>query len=61
MEENLERTYDISVPTGIPTQKVFGGIILKFILIKYGVMVRPPLWFSGQSSWLQNGDVLFFL
>jgi hypothetical protein len=22
---------------------------------------RPPLWSSGQSSWLQNGDVLFFL
>jgi hypothetical protein len=20
---------------------------------------RPPLWSSGQSSWLQNGDVLF--
>jgi hypothetical protein len=19
---------------------------------------RPPLWSSGQSSWLQNGDVL---
>jgi hypothetical protein len=22
---------------------------------------RPPLWFSGQSSWLRNGDVLCFL
>jgi hypothetical protein len=22
---------------------------------------RPPLWFSDQSSWLQNGDVLCFL
>jgi hypothetical protein len=21
----------------------------------------PPLWSSGQSSWLQNGDVLCFL
>jgi hypothetical protein len=20
---------------------------------------RPPLWSSGQSSWLQNGDALF--
>jgi hypothetical protein len=20
---------------------------------------RPPLWSSGQSSWLQNGDVLY--
>jgi hypothetical protein len=23
--------------------------------------IRPPLWSSGQSSWLQNGDVLCFL
>jgi hypothetical protein len=23
--------------------------------------VRPPLWSSGQSSWLQNGDILCFL
>jgi hypothetical protein len=22
---------------------------------------RPPLWSSGQSSWLQTGDVLCFL
>jgi hypothetical protein len=22
---------------------------------------RPPLWSSGQSSWLHNGDVLCFL
>jgi hypothetical protein len=22
---------------------------------------RPPLWSSGQSSWLHNGDVLYFL
>jgi hypothetical protein len=22
---------------------------------------RAPLWPSGQSSWLQNGDVLYFL
>jgi hypothetical protein len=22
---------------------------------------RPPLWSSGQSSWLQNGEVLWFL
>jgi hypothetical protein len=24
-------------------------------------LIRPPLWSSGQSSWLQNGDVLCFL
>jgi hypothetical protein len=23
------------------------------------MMSQPPLWSSGQSSWLQNGDVLF--
>jgi hypothetical protein len=22
---------------------------------------RPPPWTSGQSAWLQNGDVLCFL
>jgi hypothetical protein len=22
---------------------------------------RPPLWSRGQSSWLHNGDVLYFL
>jgi hypothetical protein len=22
---------------------------------------RPPLWSSGQSSWLHNGDVLCYL
>jgi hypothetical protein len=22
---------------------------------------RPPLWSSGQGSWLHNGDVLCFL
>jgi hypothetical protein len=24
-------------------------------------LTRPPLWSSGQSSWLHNGDVLCFL
>jgi hypothetical protein len=24
-------------------------------------ITRPPLWSSGQSSWLQNGNVLCFL
>jgi hypothetical protein len=24
-------------------------------------LMRPPQWSSGQSSWLQNGDVLCFL
>jgi hypothetical protein len=26
----------------------------------YLISIRPPLWSSGQSSWLQNGDVLCF-
>jgi hypothetical protein len=25
------------------------------------IVLVPPLWSSGQSSWLQNGDVLCFL
>jgi hypothetical protein len=29
-------------------------------LARYSLQ-RPPLWSSGQSSWLQYGDVLCFL
>jgi hypothetical protein len=32
-----------------------------WIYVYYVEESRPPLWFSGQSSWLQNGDVLCFL
>jgi hypothetical protein len=32
-----------------------------FISYEYVEESRPPLWSSGQSSWLQNGDVLCFL
>jgi hypothetical protein len=31
------------------------------IYICYAEESRPPLWSSGQRSWLQNGDVLCFL
>jgi hypothetical protein len=31
------------------------------ILVCYVEESRPPLWSSGQSSWLQKGDVLCFL
>jgi hypothetical protein len=30
-------------------------------LVSYVEESRPPLWSSGQSSWLHNGDVLCFL
>jgi hypothetical protein len=30
-------------------------------LIWYVEESRPPLWCSGQSSWLLNGDILCFL
>jgi hypothetical protein len=29
--------------------------------VSYVEESRPPLWSSGQSSWLHNGDVLCFL
>jgi hypothetical protein len=32
---------------------------MEFVLFVYVEESRPPLWSSGQSSWLQNGDVLF--
>jgi hypothetical protein len=31
------------------------------IIIIANWLTRPPLWSSGQSSWLHNGVVLFFL
>jgi hypothetical protein len=34
---------------------------MNWIYICYVEESRPPLWSSGQSSWLQNGDVLCFL
>jgi hypothetical protein len=34
---------------------------MKWIYLCYVEESIPPLWSSGQSSWLQNGDVLFFL
>jgi hypothetical protein len=33
----------------------------RVIYICYVVESRPPLWSSGQSSWLHNGSVLCFL
>jgi hypothetical protein len=35
--------------------------LLICICICYVEENRPPLWSSGQSSWLHNGDVLCFL
>jgi hypothetical protein len=35
-----------------------------FELVALGLVIQlvgPPLWTNGQSSWLQNGDVLCFL
>jgi hypothetical protein len=34
---------------------------MNWIYICYVEKSRPPLWSSGQSSWLQNGDLLCFL
>jgi hypothetical protein len=31
------------------------------VTLRRGAIARPPLWSSGRSSWLQNGDVLCFL
>jgi hypothetical protein len=33
----------------------------KCIFLCYVEESRPPLWSSGHSSWLHNGDVLCFL
>jgi hypothetical protein len=33
----------------------------EFIHLCYVQESRPPVWSSGKSSWLHNGDVLCFL
>jgi hypothetical protein len=38
-----------------------GVIVLYIYFLNIIYLSRPPLWYSGQSSWLQNGDVLYFL
>jgi hypothetical protein len=35
-----------------------GVITLRSFIQHFGT-IRQPLWSSGRSSWLQNGDVLF--
>jgi hypothetical protein len=41
---------------------IWHDLLLMFLLFsKFIYFLRPPLWSSGQSSWLLNGDVLCFL
>jgi hypothetical protein len=35
--------------------------VISLIFILIFSQQGPPLWYSGQSSWLRNGDVLHFL
>jgi hypothetical protein len=37
------------------------SLAVKFLLLSSEFLPRPPLWSSGQSSWLHSGDVLCFL
>jgi hypothetical protein len=43
----------------LQTQAMFMTVQLSFI--NYDLNFWPPLWSGGQSSWLQNGDLLCFL
>jgi hypothetical protein len=36
-------------------------MVVRVNFVLYSWLGRPPLWSIGQSSWLQNGDVLCFL
>jgi hypothetical protein len=36
------------------------GLALYNRIITQGAIMRPPLWSSGQRSWLLNGDALCF-
>jgi hypothetical protein len=46
---------------GYTTEMYCASCEVRIIYICYVEESRPPLWSSGQSSWLQNGDVLCFL
>jgi hypothetical protein len=47
--------------TGYITETYCASCEVRTELICYVEESRPPLWSSGQSSWLHNGDVLCFL
>jgi hypothetical protein len=50
----------VRVP-GYRTEMYFVSFKVRTKFICYVEESRPPLWSSGQSSWLENGDVLCFL
>jgi hypothetical protein len=50
----------VRVP-GYTTEKLFLLWDTNWIYIYYVEESRPPLWSSGQSSWLHNGEVLCLL
>jgi hypothetical protein len=57
-------TYDfcglvVRVP-GYRTRMYCASCEVRTEFICYAEVSRPPLWSSGQSSWLHNGDVLCF-
>jgi hypothetical protein len=50
----------VRVP-GYTTEMYCGSCKVRTEFICYVEQSRPPLWSSGQSSWLHNGDVVCFL
>jgi hypothetical protein len=67
VQQNFKVSISVSVPPAVCVQQSESGkymgpsesVTLHLMLLM--VSCRPPLWSSGQSSWLQNGDVLCFL
>jgi hypothetical protein len=50
-----------SLPVHTISPYVLVDVLTLMIMRSYIVWERPPLWSSGQSSWLQKGYVLCFL
>jgi hypothetical protein len=59
--KNLDKQMDDL--TLLPTRMLNNFNLLSYQAVFYSQLVQkwPPLWSSGQSSWLYNGDVLCFL
>jgi hypothetical protein len=57
----IKKTASVVKVSGYRTEMYCASCEVQTEFICYVEESRPPLWSSGQSSWLQNGDVLCFL
>jgi hypothetical protein len=62
MQKKVDRFCDLVVGVPVYTTEIYCFLWgTNWIDICYVEESRPPLWSSGQCSWLQNGDAMCFL